>query len=88
MFVYINAEKEENNRIIEYFGLEDGDLPTMRVITLDGEMKKYKPATTDITEANVKTFMDGFFDGSLKVSVNSLFSLAMEMELANQMSAA
>lgn len=66
LFVYINAEKDENNRIVEYFGLKDEDLPTIRVITLDGEMKKYKPPTDEISEAAIKAFLDGFFDGSLK----------------------
>lgn len=66
LFVFIDATKEANSRIMEYFGLKDDQLPTMRIITLDGEMKKYKPETDEITEANTLAFVSGFFDGTLK----------------------
>lgn len=62
---------------MEYFGLKDDELPTMRIITLDGEMKKYKPEANEITEANTLAFVSGFFDGTLKVRVLCLCLLDM-----------
>ncbi|WP_411025526.1 hypothetical protein, partial [Salmonella sp. s55004] len=66
LFVFIDASKESNARIMEYFGLKDDDLPSMRVITLDGEMKKYKPDSNELSESNILNFVGGYFEGTLK----------------------
>jgi len=66
LFVYIDSSFEPNSRIIEYFGLKEDEMPTMRIITLEGDMKKYKPETTEVTGDNVISFVQSFFDGTLK----------------------
>ncbi|XP_071964006.1 protein disulfide-isomerase 2-like [Antedon mediterranea] len=66
LFVFIDAAVETNSRILEYFGLKEDELPSIRLITLDGDMKKYKPDFEDLTTDNIKTFVASYQSGDLK----------------------
>jgi len=66
LFIYIDTEVADNERILEFFGLKKEDAPTLRLINLDGDMTKYVPETAGIETANINTFVTAFLDGSLK----------------------
>ncbi|XP_030839744.1 ER calcistorin isoform X1 [Strongylocentrotus purpuratus] len=66
LFVLIDAAAESNSRILEYFGLGDEEVPTVRLITLDGDMKKYKPTVPELTTESLSQFVIDFKDGKLK----------------------
>jgi protein disulfide-isomerase A1 len=64
--VSIDADEEENERVLEFFGLKMSDVPAIRLITLKDEMRKYKPEVSDITSNILGEFVRAFFDGKLK----------------------
>uniref|UniRef100_A0A318CZC1 Protein disulfide-isomerase n=1 Tax=Kangiella spongicola TaxID=796379 RepID=A0A318CZC1_9GAMM len=66
LFIYIDSEVEDNQRVLEFFGLKKEECPAIRLITLEEEMTKYKPETEDITVENVKSFCNQFLEGKLK----------------------
>lgn len=66
LFVTVDSDDAETARVIEYFGLKNGDLPTVRLISLKDGMTKYKPESTDFTSASLTSFINEFFDGKLK----------------------
>lgn len=66
LFIYIDTEVADNERILEFFGLKKEDAPTLRLINLDGDMTKYVPETTGIETADVNVFVQAFLDGKLK----------------------
>jgi protein disulfide-isomerase A1 len=66
LFVSIDADDEENERVLEFFGLKLSDVPAVRLITLKDEMSKYKPDSSDITSGVLTDFVNAFFDGKLK----------------------
>lgn len=66
MFVSIDTDEEENERVLEFFGLKPADVPAVRLITLKDEMKKFKPEVSDITAKVLTDFVNSFFDGKLK----------------------
>ncbi|XP_072882455.1 protein disulfide-isomerase [Hemitrygon akajei] len=66
LFIYIDSEVEDNQRVLEFFGLKKEECPAIRLITLEEEMTKYKPETEDITVENVKNFCSQFLEGKLK----------------------
>ncbi|XP_072044111.1 LOW QUALITY PROTEIN: protein disulfide-isomerase-like [Amphiura filiformis] len=66
LFVFIDAAVDSNTRILEYFGLKDDECPPLSLITLDGDMKKYKPDFEELNTENIKTFVTAFQDGKLK----------------------
>ncbi|XP_050514158.1 protein disulfide-isomerase-like [Diabrotica virgifera virgifera] len=66
LFVSIDAEQEDNQRIMEFFGIKKNTVPAARLIKLEEDMAKYKPASDDLTADNIKNFVQDFLDGKLK----------------------
>ncbi|GFX23191.1 protein disulfide-isomerase [Trichonephila clavipes] len=66
LFVTINTDDEDHERIMEFFGLKKEDTPTMRLIKLEEEMTKFKPQTSDIGESDIRDFVNGVLEGKVK----------------------
>lgn len=69
MFVTINVDDEDHQRILEFFGMKKHEIPSMRAIRLEEDMSKYKPENPELSAENMKEFVQGFIDGKLKVHV-------------------
>ncbi|KAJ8941275.1 hypothetical protein NQ318_016940 [Aromia moschata] len=65
LFVTIDADEDDHERIMEFFGLQKKEVPAARLIKLEEDMAKYKPETNDLTES-IKKFVQNFLDGKLK----------------------
>ncbi|XP_063700752.1 protein disulfide-isomerase [Culicoides brevitarsis] len=66
LFVSINADEEDHQRILEFFGMKKEEVPSMRLIKLEEDMAKYKPEKADLTEENIKSFVEKFLKNELK----------------------
>lgn len=66
LFIYINVAEEENERILEFFGLNKDDCPTVRLINLGEDMTKYKPGAIALNADGISAFVQDFKDGKLK----------------------
>lgn len=66
LFVTIDANEEDHQRILEFFGMKKDEVPAARLIKLEEDMAKYKPDSAELTAENLKAFVDAFLDGSLK----------------------
>ncbi|XP_072398502.1 protein disulfide-isomerase-like [Diabrotica undecimpunctata] len=66
LFFRIDVEKEDNQRIMEFFGIKKKTAPTARLIKLGEDLIKYKPEFNDLTAENIKNFVQHFLDGKLK----------------------
>merc|ERR1719481_1886205 len=51
---------------MEFFGLEESELPSMRIIKLEEDMMKYKPAVTELSDDNIRLFLKQYLAGELK----------------------
>lgn len=67
LFVTINTDDDDHEKIMEFFGLKKEEVPAMRLIRLEEEMTKYKPEKTDFSEETVRAFVSGVLDGKIKV---------------------
>jgi len=66
LFVTINADEEDHERIMEFFGLKKEECPSMRLIKLEDEMTKFKPEEKDFSEETIRTFVIGVLEGRVK----------------------
>ena len=66
LFVTVNSDDSDLERILEFFGMKKEDVPVMRLIQLDEDVAKYKPENAEVSAANVKDFVAKFLDGKLK----------------------
>lgn len=66
LFVSINADEEDHQRILEFFGMKKEEVPAMRIIQLQEDMAKFKPENGDLTAENIEAFVQKFLDGKLK----------------------
>uniref|UniRef100_A0A0B7B8N8 Protein disulfide-isomerase n=1 Tax=Arion vulgaris TaxID=1028688 RepID=A0A0B7B8N8_9EUPU len=67
LFVYLDSENEDNNRIFEFFGLKENEVPAVRLINLGGEtMTKYKPTAEGVDTATISKFVEDYLAGILK----------------------
>lgn len=67
MFVTIDADEEEHQRILEFFGMKKSEVPSMRAIKLEEDMTKFKPESPELTGENVRKFVSDFVEGKVKV---------------------
>jgi len=65
LFVHIDCDKSDNGRILEFFGLKEEECPDVRIIEMGKSMQKFKPPTSDLTEAAFTSFVAGVLDGSI-----------------------
>ncbi|XP_068119309.1 protein disulfide-isomerase [Hyperolius riggenbachi] len=66
LFIFIDSDHTDNQRILEFFGLKKEECPAIRLITLEEEMTKYKPESDDLSAAKIKEFCQLFLDGKVK----------------------
>jgi len=71
LFVLINTDVDTNARITEFFAITKDSLPTMRIIVLSEDMKKYMPESTEMTVDAIKKFVGDFKEGKLKPHLKS-----------------
>lgn len=66
LFVTLNTDDADHGRILEFFGMSSSELPDMRIITMDKDMQKYKPKSSELSAENVNEFVSDFLEGKLK----------------------
>ncbi|KAM9314109.1 protein disulfide-isomerase [Pholidichthys leucotaenia] len=66
LFIFIDSDVDDNQRILEFFGLKKEECPAIRLITLEDEMTKYKPENDKITAESIIEFCTLFTEGKLK----------------------
>lgn len=66
LFVTINADEEDHKRILDFFGMEKEEVPSMRLIRLEEDMAKYKPENSELSPENIEGFVQSYIDGKLK----------------------
>ncbi|KAG5879996.1 hypothetical protein JTB14_010115 [Gonioctena quinquepunctata] len=65
LFVTIDADEEDHQRILEFFGMQKKEIPAARLIRLEEDMAKYKPPTDELTAEAIQSFVRDFLDGKL-----------------------
>jgi protein disulfide-isomerase A1 len=71
LFITLDVDKEDNGRILEFFGIDEAQTPTYRIINVEGEMAKFAPPNNDVTTEAISGFVASYLDGTLKPHLNS-----------------
>merc|ERR1719351_460576 len=67
LFVTINTDEEDHKRIMEFFGMEESELPSMRIIKLEEDMSKYRPGSTELSDSNIRSLSSSTLMESLSL---------------------
>jgi len=66
LYVTVDADDEEHDQVLEYFGISSADCPTVRAIQMSEEaMDKYKPESAEFSADAFNAFVSGVLDGSV-----------------------
>ena len=60
MFVVVDTDEDDHRRVIEFLGLKEEKLPTIRIIQMKEDIIKFKPEKTDIEEENIRKFVEDY----------------------------
>lgn len=67
LFININTDEDEHERILGFFRVKKEGIPTMRLTHMvDGVTKKYKPFFGDLSPEYIRTFLDNGLSGKLQ----------------------
>ncbi len=66
LFVTVDPDELDSERLVEYFDFKESDYPTVRLIETENEINKFKPDSSDITSSVLTDFINEYFDGKLK----------------------
>jgi len=71
MFVLVTTDETEHKRVIDFFGIKEEELPTMRITASEEDMVKFKPEDASLTEANMRAVLKQFKAGELTPHLKS-----------------
>lgn len=71
LFIYIDADTQENQRVMEFFGLKAENCPDYRIIKMSEDMAKYKPDTKDVSTESIISFTRKVVNGEAKRHLNT-----------------
>ncbi|XP_036592968.1 protein disulfide-isomerase-like [Trichosurus vulpecula] len=63
LFILIDSDRSDNEGVLNFFALRKEECPTMRIISMESEMTKYKPDSDELTPENIKLFCKQFLEG-------------------------
>jgi len=61
----------EHDRILGFFGIEKEDMPTVRIVAMGGQIRKFAIPAGPVNEATLGAFVKSYFDGELKPDLKS-----------------
>ncbi|KAL1427236.1 hypothetical protein MTO96_017530 [Rhipicephalus appendiculatus] len=66
LFVTIDVDNEDGESILWLFFLTKDQVPAQRFVILEGDMTRFKPETNSLKVEDIKTFVQGVLNGSIK----------------------
>ena len=66
LFVTIDTDEEDHQRILEFFGMKKEEAPAARLIKLEEDMSKFKPESDELNADSIKKFVQDFLDDKVK----------------------
>uniref|UniRef100_UPI00358E586D protein disulfide-isomerase-like n=1 Tax=Myxine glutinosa TaxID=7769 RepID=UPI00358E586D len=66
IFVFVNTEEPSNGRLLDFFALNEDELPEIRLIHMENKTHKFRPVTNELSAANIQNFCQDYLDGKLK----------------------
>jgi len=61
----VDADVDDNGRVLEFFGLTQEQCPQVRIIQMGDSMSKFKPETDDLTADAFNSFIKGVEGGKI-----------------------
>ncbi|XP_037093584.1 protein disulfide-isomerase-like isoform X2 [Pollicipes pollicipes] len=66
LVVSIDTDEEDHARIMEFFGMKKEEVPALRIIKMEDDMTKFKPAKTGLDADTIRSFVEDFLADKLK----------------------
>jgi len=69
LFVSVDVGVEDHRRMVEFLGvrhrINNDTFPTMRIVTMNPDVNKFKPEDTTVTEDNIRKFVGNYMEGKV-----------------------
>uniref|UniRef100_F6PGL7 protein disulfide-isomerase n=2 Tax=Monodelphis domestica TaxID=13616 RepID=F6PGL7_MONDO len=66
LYILIDIEFSDNKGILKFFSLKEEECPTMRLISMESDMTKYKPETNELTIEKIDEFCKKYLEEKSK----------------------
>ena len=61
IFVFVDSDSVESSHLMGFFGLKQGDAPTIYLMAMGADVEKHKAELSEIDAEGIVNFLDEFF---------------------------
>jgi protein disulfide-isomerase A1 len=71
LFIWMDVNKEDSKRVLEFFNINEAQVPDVRIVKLGRKMEKFSPPSSPVDAQSLSSFIEGFVSGKVDRTFSS-----------------